>query len=128
MIHLGESSVFKWRPRPFPRGDNYKNSKNTLTKLRKSSSQEPLRPYQPNLAWCILGWRDSSLSNEGPHPFPRGTVKNLKNLLKNHWTKFGTKHPWVKRIQVCSNEGHCPFPWGNNLQNSKYTPPFSKRR
>ncbi|XP_078310887.1 uncharacterized protein LOC144617670 isoform X1 [Crassostrea virginica] len=25
-------------------------------------------------------------------------------------TKLGTKHPWVMRIQVCSNEGPHPFP------------------
>ena len=24
-------------------------------------------------------------------------------------TKLGTKHPWVKRIQVCYNEGSCPY-------------------
>ena len=29
-------------------------------------------------------------------------------------TKLGTRHPWVKRIQVCSNEGPHPFPRGDN--------------
>ena len=29
-------------------------------------------------------------------------------------TKLGTNHPWVKRTQVCSNEGPSPFPRGNN--------------
>ena len=34
--------------------------------------------------------------------------KNL--LLQNHWTNFNkAKHPWVKGIQVCSNEGHARF-------------------
>ena len=28
-------------------------------------------------------------------------------------TKLGTKHPWVKGIQVCSNEGPLPFPRGD---------------
>ena len=32
--------------------------------------------------------------------------KNL--LVQNHWANFnqiGTMHPWVKGMQVCSNEG-----------------------
>ena len=55
-------------------------------------------------------------SNEGRHPFPRGDnneiakihLQNLKiffsrtaRLLSN---KLGTLHPWMKGIQVCSNE------------------------
>ena len=31
-------------------------------------------------------------------------------------TKLGTKHPWVKQIQVCSNEGPFPFPRGDNCK------------
>ena len=30
-------------------------------------------------------------------------------------TNLGTMHPWAKRIQVCSNEGPCPFPIGDNF-------------
>ena len=33
----------------------------------------------------------------------------------------GTKHPWVKGIQVCSNEGPHPFPRGDNYENSENT-------
>ena len=51
--------------------------------------------------------------------------KNL--LLQNHWanlpklgranlTKLGTKHPWGKGIQVCSNEGPCSFSRGDNYK------------
>ena len=54
-------------------------------------------------------------SNEGPRPFPRG---DNYEIVKIHWrnlkifsrttepisTKLGTKHPWVKGIQVCSKE------------------------
>ena len=29
-------------------------------------------------------------------------------------TKLGTKHPWVKRIQVYSNDGPHPFPKGDS--------------
>ena len=34
-------------------------------------------------------------------------------------TKLGTKHPWVKGIQVCSNEGPYPFPRGDNYKIAK---------
>ena len=34
-------------------------------------------------------------------------------------TKLGTKHPWLKGIQVCSNEGPCSFPWGHNYEITK---------
>ena len=57
---------------------------------------------------------------KGPHPFPRG---NNYEITKIHWknfkifsrttgtlsTKLGTKHPWVMRSQVYSNEGPCLF-------------------
>ena len=31
-------------------------------------------------------------------------------------TKLGTKYPWMKGIQVCSNEGPHPFPRGDNTK------------
>ena len=34
-------------------------------------------------------------------------------------TKLGTKYPWVKGIQVCSNEGPRPFPRGDNKEIAK---------
>ena len=40
------------------------------------------------------------------------TCSDIVNSKKSSWlilTKFGTKHPWVKRIQVYSNEGPHPF-------------------
>ena len=33
-------------------------------------------------------------------------------------TKLGIKHPWVKDIQVCLNEGPRSFLLGNNIRNS----------
>ena len=33
--------------------------------------------------------------------------------------KLGIKHPRVKGIQVCSNEGPCPFPRGDNYEKAK---------
>ena len=43
-------------------------------------------------------------------------------LLQNHWpisTKLGAKHPWVKGIEVYSNEGPRPFPRGDNYKIAK---------
>ena len=36
-------------------------------------------------------------------------------------TKFGTKHPSVKEIQVCSNEGPCLYPKRDNYEIVKIT-------
>ena len=35
--------------------------------------------------------------------------------------QLGTKHRWVKGIQVCSNEGPRPFPRGDNYEVPKNT-------
>ena len=68
---------------------------------------------------------------EGPCLFPRG---DNCGIAKIHWrnltiffsrttepilTKHGTMHPWVKGIQVCSNEGPPPFSWGYNYEIAK---------
>ena len=67
-------------------------------------------------------------SNEGPRPFPRGdnseNVKLYGKYLEIFFsrttgpisTKLGTKHPCVKGIQVCSNEGARSFPRGDNYE------------
>ena len=34
-------------------------------------------------------------------------------------TKFGTKHPWVKGIQIYSNEGPRPFQRADNYEIAK---------
>jgi hypothetical protein len=34
-------------------------------------------------------------------------------------TKLGTNHPWVEGIQVCSNEGDCSSPMGDNSKRVK---------
>ena len=52
-----DSSVFKWRTLPSSKGKQLPNSKNTFTKLKKSSSPEPLSHFQPNMAQSILGLR-----------------------------------------------------------------------
>ena len=83
-----------------------------------------------NQTWhkASLGEGNSSLFKEGPRPFPRG---DNYEIVKIHWrnlkiffsrttepisTKLGTKHPWVKGIQVCSNEGPRPFTRGDNYE------------
>ena len=97
-----------------------------------SFSQEPLGQFQPNLAQSILGWREFKFffSNEGPRPFPKG---DYYEIVKIHWrnykifsrttepisTKLGTKHPWVKGIQVYSNGGPRPFPRRDNYEKVK---------
>ena len=34
----------------------------------------------------------------------------------NRLIKIGTKHLWVVGIQVCTSEGSCPFPRGDNYE------------
>ena len=41
-------------------------------------------------------------------------------------TKLGTKHPWVKGIQVCSTEGPRPFPRKDNYKIQKSIDKFKK--
>ena len=82
-----------------------------------------------NQTWhkAFMGKGDSSWFKWRAMPLSKGrwqwnskiTVTNFKTLLKNHWTnltKLGTKHPLVKGIQVCSNEGPGPFPRGDNYE------------
>ena len=83
--------------------------------------------FKPNLAQSILGWRGFKFffSTEGPRSFSRG---DNYDIVKIHWqnfkiffsrttgpisTKLGTKHLWVKRIQVCLKEG--PTLWYNHM-------------
>ena len=41
-------------------------------------------------------------------------------LLQNHWANLiHTNYPWLKGIQVCSNEGPRPFPRGDNNEIAK---------
>ena len=70
-------------------------------------------------------------SNEETHPNPRGDyyeivkihLQYLKIFLSRNTgpisTNLGTKHPWVKEIQVYSNEGPRPFPRADNYEIAK---------
>ena len=47
---------------------------------------------------------------------------HFHHFLQNHLANFNnlnTKHPWVKGIQVCPNEGSRPFPMGRWLCKSE---------
>ena len=97
--------------------------------MKKNSSSEPLSQFRPNLAQSILGWRGFKfVQMKGLALFQREIITKI---AKKHWrnskiffsrttepisTKLGTKHPWVKGIQVCSNEGPRPFPRGDNYE------------
>ena len=90
----------------------------------------PLGHFQFNLAQSILtkGGFKFVLKIAVPRPFPRGD-NNV--IMKFHWQnlkifswitgpisttkKLGTKHCWMKGIQVCSNELPCPISRGNNM-------------
>jgi hypothetical protein len=68
-------------------------------------------------------------SNKGPGHLLRGDTGNHKNV-KMGWghlkifsrtkgpilSRLGINHPWGERIQVCSNEGNCPSPRGDNSE------------
>ena len=77
----------------------------------------------------VMGIQFLLIINEGPRPFPRG---DNKEIAKIHWwplkifflrttgpisMKLGTKHPKVMGNHICSNEGPCPFPRGDNSEN-----------
>ena len=113
-------------PHPFPRYDNYEIVKIHWRNLKIfffrttwpiSTNFSTKHPWVNGIQVC---------SNGGPRPFPRGVNYEI---VKIHWrnlkifsrtfgpisTKLGTKHPYVKGIQVSSNEGPRPFPSGDNI-------------
>jgi hypothetical protein len=64
-------------------------------------------------------------SNKRPGPLQRGdNHKNAKmgwghlriffRIIGPFLTRLGTDYPWVKGIQICSNEGDGPFPREDN--------------
>ena len=96
-----------------------------------SSSPEPLSQFQPNWHKASLGEGDSSLFKWRTPPPPFFHRGDNYKIAKIHWqiffsrttepisTKLGTIHPWVKGVQVCSNEGLCLFPRGDNYEIAK---------
>ena len=84
----------------------------------------PFTLFLAHLSWKLVSFSDhlSSVVCPSVHLSILLSVCKLsyfRLLLKNHWanfTKLCTKHPWVKGIQVCSNEEPRPFPGGNNKE------------
>ena len=93
-----------------------------------SSSPEPLGQFQPNLAQSILGWRGFKFVQM------KGTALFQGEIITKYWkyidkikkiffsrttepisTKLGTKHPWVKGIQISLNEEPINSPIINNV-------------
>ena len=118
-------------PFAFPRADNYEIAKIHLQNLKIffSRTTEPFSTKLDTKHPWVKGIQ--VYSNEGPHPSPRG---DNNEIAKIHWrnskiffsrttelisTKLGTKHPCVKGIQVCSNEGPRPFSRGDNCEIAK---------
>jgi hypothetical protein len=81
-------------------------------------------------------WHRSSLgriqicSNEGGCPSPKevkserakiywNCLKTFSRISKPNSIKFSTNYSWIKGIQVCSNEGECPSPRGDNSKRVK---------
>ena len=100
-----------------------------IDEILKSSYQEPLSHFQPNLSQSILGWRGFKFVQMNDPALFQGViiVKKLKYIDKHLKiffsrttepisTKLCTKHPWMKGIQICSNEGPCFFSRGDNYK------------
>ena len=95
-------------------------------------SPESPGQFQPNLARSIIGWRKfKSVQIKGPALFQGEITKQQKfinKIFKNYSrttrpssAKLSIKHPWLNEIQVCSNEGHHPFPRGDNNSENTLT-------
>ena len=87
-----------------------------------SYSSEPRGQFQPNLAQSIPEWRGFKfVQMNGPALFQREIIINLRKYIdeikKNLFsrttepisTNLCTKHPWVRGIQVSSNEKNNKF-------------------
>ena len=75
-----------------------------------------------NQTWhkVLIGKRGSIFANEGLHPFFQGE-KNVKykitffsGPLSQYQLNSTQNILWVNKILVCSNEGPCFFPMGDN--------------
>jgi hypothetical protein len=109
---------------PFPRGDNSKRVKirwkflKIFSRTRKPNSIK----LGTNYPW-VKGIQVHT--NKGPGPLQRGdNYKNVKlglghlkifsRTTEPILTKVDTDHFLEEGIQVCSNEGDCPSPRGDN--------------
>ena len=103
-------------PSPFPRVDNYEIAKIYRRYIKKISFSRTTDPISTKLGTKHPWVKESHVcSNEDLRAFPRGNKfevvklywRNFKIFSRTTWSilaNFGTKHPWVKGIQVYSNE------------------------
>ena len=127
ILRWREFKRFQTKDKAHFQGEIITNWRNNIDK----SSQEPLCKIQPNLAQSTLDEGNSSLFKWRPGPFPRGDNyeiaiiywQNLKIYFSRTTepisTKLSTKQPWVRVIQVCSNEVSGPFPKEDNYEIAK---------
>jgi hypothetical protein len=101
------------------------------TKFFKNLLQNQMAKFNQTWYKLSLGKRNSDFQIKGQVLF-KGDRDNHKNV-KMGWghlkifsrtrgpilTKLGTNHPWREGIQVCSKEGGCPSPRGDNSERVK---------
>ena len=98
-----------------------------------ASSPEPLSQFNLNLVQSILRWWGFKFVQMKDHTLFEGEVitqkqKYIEKKLKIFFSRttgpmsstLGTKHLFLMRIQICSNEVPCPFPRGDNNKKAKY--------
>ena len=100
---------------PFPRGDNYE-----IAKIHWRNYKNLLlhsEPFSTKLGTMHLWVKEIQVrAKEGPRPFSRGDDYEIAKIHWRNWkilfsrttepisTKLWTKHPWMRGIQVSSNE------------------------
>ena len=119
----GNSSYVQMKGSAFFQGEIIMKLWKYIDRLKKFSSSELRGQFHRNLAQSILEG-DSRLFKWRTIAFQWGIITKLwkyinefeNHFFQNHWansTKLATNHPWVKEIQVYSNEGPDPFPRGD---------------
>ena len=115
-------------PALLPRGDNYEIVKIQwrMWKILLSRTSGPISTKLGTKYLWVKGIQ--VYSNKGSRLFPRGDNYDIAKILWRNFkiffsrtngtisTKLGTKHFWVKKIQICSNEGPWPFPRGDSYE------------
>ena len=112
-------------------GEIIRNSKITMTKCKNLLFKNHWTNFNQTWHNASFGEGDSNLFKCRALSFSKGKnnkivkihLRNLKIFFYRTSgqisTKLGTKHPWVKRNLIHSNEGPCPLPRGDNYQIAK---------
>ena len=105
----------------FSRKDKLQESENTLTKFKNLLLQNQGANFNQTWHKASLGegdsnlfkWRTNSISKGDNFEIAKITWRNIKFFFSRTTgpisTKLGRMHPWVKGIQVCSNEAALNF-------------------